>query len=146
MIAAADVARGGMRAMSAAELDSFLGSCEWGVLAVSAADGPYAVPVSYGYANGTLFLTSGPGRKLDAIEEDPRVCLTIASVMTGADWRCVVARGTLRPVDSLVERARALHAIARTRSGGLSPADLARAARARVFRKDLQELSGRRRD
>jgi nitroimidazol reductase NimA-like FMN-containing flavoprotein (pyridoxamine 5'-phosphate oxidase superfamily) len=135
----------GVRKMSTEETRDFLATQEWGVLAMSTADGPYAVPVSYGLLGDSLVVMTGSGRKLDAIQRDPRVCLTVTEVRSGAEWRCVVVRGTLREVDGVLGRARAVRSIGRHRTGGLTAADALRAALATVFILDPAELAGRHR-
>ena len=132
------------REMDDGEVRAFLAARGWGMLATAGEDGPYAVPVGYGWDGERLYLASGPGRKLRNLQRDPAVCLTVAEVESGGRWRCAVASGVAEPVEGPLERARALAHIHRQRDGGApTPADLVRAARARVFRIRPRELTGR---
>lgn len=135
--------RPGPRELSAGEAHDFLVEHEWGVLATVGEDGPYAVPVAYAVDGESIVLASGPGEKLRHLLADPRVCLTVAEVADGDRWRCVVVRGVARPLRSTGMRAQALLALARARGTRPTRADLARAARAQVFRVERLRVSGR---
>jgi hypothetical protein len=135
--------RPGPRELSAGEAHDFLVEHEWGVLATVGEDGPYAVPVAYAVDGESIVVASGPGEKLRHLLADPRVCLTVAEVADGDRWRCVVVRGVARRVGSWVLGAGEVVALAG--DGGTRPtrADLARAARAQVFRVERPRVSGR---
>lgn len=135
----------GPREMDADEVRTFVAARDWGVLSTVGPDGvPYAVPVSYGWDGRGFVVATGPGRKLRHLQEHGAACLTIADVRDGGRWKCVVAAGPARAVADALGRVRALTVIARQRgAGGLSAADLARAARSRVFRIHAAELTGR---
>lgn len=136
----------GLRAMDPDEVERFLREHGWGMLATVGEGGaPYAVPVAYGYDGRHLYVASGPGRKRENLEASPAVCLTVAEVVDGDRWSSVVVTGEARAVEGLAERLRGLDAIRRQRAGGgmLPPADLARMARATVFRITSAEVTGR---
>jgi uncharacterized protein len=42
-------------------------------------DGPYVVPVSFTYAGGEILFHGGPGKKSQALERDPRVCVAVTA-------------------------------------------------------------------
>ncbi len=47
-------------------------------LAMAGEDGPYMVPVCFGYEDGALFVHCGPhGKKVDMLRKDPRVCFEV---------------------------------------------------------------------
>jgi nitroimidazol reductase NimA-like FMN-containing flavoprotein (pyridoxamine 5'-phosphate oxidase superfamily) len=132
--------------MSAREADAFLARHRWGLLSTVDADGrPYAVPVSYGWDGAALFVATGPGRKLRNLEANGAACLTVAEVVDGSRWRCVVASGIAVPVTGMTAVARALTRIALQQGTVPSRADLARGAKSRVFRLHPDELTGRER-
>ena len=138
-----DAPRRGPREMTRGEVHAFLAARTWGMLATADADGPYAVPVSYGWDGEALYVATGPGRKLRHLESSPALCLTVPGVEGGDRWRCVVARGRAESVDGTAARLRALALVHRQRDARPSLADAARAARARVFRIAPAELTGR---
>lgn len=58
---------------------SLLQKCEYGILATSGKDNmPYAVPISYAYADDSIFLHCAvEGHKLDNIKANPKVSFTV---------------------------------------------------------------------
>ncbi len=73
--------------LTTAECDAILCNATSGVLALTGDDGyPYAVPLSYVYADGCLYFHSAvEGHKIDAIRRDGRCSF------------CVVARDDVQP-------------------------------------------------
>jgi nitroimidazol reductase NimA-like FMN-containing flavoprotein (pyridoxamine 5'-phosphate oxidase superfamily) len=137
------------RAMSEREVDEFLSSRCWGVLATSATDGPYAVPVTYAWREGSLFFATAGGKKASAIDTDPRVALTVVDVDGEGAWECVVVRGRVAWITDPMARVGALRRIASQKravlgSEPITAKDLRRMMTARVARVDTVELTGRR--
>jgi nitroimidazol reductase NimA-like FMN-containing flavoprotein (pyridoxamine 5'-phosphate oxidase superfamily) len=133
-----------VREMDDREIREFLRSQWWGVLSTVGPGGPYAVPVGFGFEGRAVHVAMGPGRKLRRLEQVGEACLTVAQVENGDRWCSVVVCGAAVPVEGLLERGLALRAIHRQRSG-ITPSanDLVRAARARVFRLETREVTGR---
>lgn len=132
------------RALDAAEIDACLRATKWGVLATIEDGGPYAVPVVFGYDGKQLYVASVAGRKMRNIDANPEVCLTIADVAPRmARWRSVLVRGQARHVRDPVGLAKAMRALRRNVAMPVTAQDLARLARARVFRIEAVELTGR---
>lgn len=127
------------------EVENLLQEGRWGVLCTLHEGRPYAVPVSFGYDGTDLYIASGPGRKLRALEASPGVCLTIADVTDGNRWRSVVVIADAERVRTVRERLHALGTIGRlvARSRPFSRHDVLRAASATVFRLRPVEISGR---
>ncbi len=89
--------------MSDAEIDTFLGARETGVLSLARADDPYAIPISYGYdevdrqfyfrlvstpdSEKRRFLDSTPGARLVVYDDEDDT------------YRSVVATGPLENID-----------------------------------------------
>lgn len=136
---------GAVREMDRAEADHFLRRHEWGILCTAGEEGPYGVPVSYGYDGRHLFVASGPGRKQRNLEANPAACLTIPEVEDGDRWSTVVVTGEAIRVDELRGRLHALNAIRRQRAAAAPPsaAELLRAARATIYRIAADRVSGR---
>jgi len=84
--------------MSDRQIRAFLEAHSWGLLAMLHDARPYAVPVSYGLDGAHLYIASGAGRKLRSLQASPAVCLTIADVVSGANWSSVVVLAEQRPV------------------------------------------------
>lgn len=65
--------------LSRAEAEKILSEEETGVLCLSRDGAPYAVPVSYAYAEGRIILHSKPaGMKLEILRRNPKVCFLVS--------------------------------------------------------------------
>lgn len=61
-----------------AEIEDILKRARSCRLALAGEEGPYVVPLSYGYRDRTFYIHSAPaGRKIDMIRRDPRVCIQV---------------------------------------------------------------------
>ena len=128
------------------EIDAILRRNCWGVLATAADARAYAVPVIYGYDGSSIYMVSGPGRKLAALQENPGVCFTVAEVEAGgARWRSVVLHGEAKPVEELLARVAAFNVLRRQISGHrtASARDVTRLTSAAVVRITPAEITGR---
>ena len=119
----------------------------WGTLAVGGDDGPYAVPVIYGWDGARFHFISGSGEKVRRLKTRPLASLTVVEVLDdGGDWWSVQARG---PVEFLGAEADLRHAVRTLRSQRGKPAEepgeaiLARVSRAEVFRLVPRTITGR---
>lgn len=134
------------RALSGDEIDALIRRVGWGVLATSAGDRPYAVPVVYAYDGTGFIVANAPGKKATNLAANPFVCLTIAEVKdAAAGWSSVVVLGRARVLDGLGERLAAFDLLRRQRRSAGSPRlrDAALLARAVVVRIDPDEITGR---
>lgn len=136
-----EAAAGGPAFLSKDEVTAFLHRHDWGILATAVDDQPYAVPVGYGFDGERIYIATGPGQKLENIERNRRICLTVAEVENGSRWTSVVILGRAVPADGMRETLRAIALLARRASP--SPRDIARFSRARIFRIEPEEISGR---
>jgi nitroimidazol reductase NimA-like FMN-containing flavoprotein (pyridoxamine 5'-phosphate oxidase superfamily) len=76
------------------------------------ADGfPYVVPVNYVFDGESFIVHSMPGRKVEAMRADPRVCLQVDEIESHLRWKSVLACGTYAEVSDAAARARALACI-----------------------------------
>ncbi len=133
------------QAMSAAQIEAFVKTHFWGVLATSFNDRPYAVPIIYGYDDGTFFIANGPGRKIETIQRNAHICLTIIDLEEyGKRWRSVVALGRAEMVEGITEKLSALNVLRKQLPRApLRASDAARAAQAKVIRFTPVEITGR---
>lgn len=75
--------------MEAIDRAAALGVIERGEVAhvaVADADGPYVSPISYVIVGDRLCFITGRGRRLRAIQKDPRVCIEVTEVLDPG-WR-----------------------------------------------------------
>ena len=89
-----------------------------GVLALNGEDGPYAVPLSYIYRNGSIiFHGAVSGYKMDAIANDNRAsfCVIDADEIVPEEfttrYRSVIAKGTISVIKEPEEKREALTAL-----------------------------------
>lgn len=122
--------------MISSDCESALRSAVVCTLSMALDGEPYAVPVSYGYEDGRIYIHgSGSGRKLDTLRANPKVCFTIvlfSSLKTAdlpCDWsfsyKSIVGFGQAREVVDLEEKRRAMDALMRQHSRFLGQEEFA---------------------
>ena len=109
-------------------------------------DSPYVVPVNYAVDGASILIHTLPGRKLDAIRANPRVCLQVDDIVDQYRWRSVLAFGTCAEIKDGTERARALGRLL-TQFPELTPvesliADDAAAPAPVIFRIKIEQVTG----
>lgn len=89
-----------------------------GMLAMTCDEGPYAIPMAYGWDGTELWIGVSEGLKTRALDADPRCAFTVW-VADGRDsWRSVIVAGTAYWAATPEERARGGQALRRQHSGG----------------------------
>jgi len=101
--------------MTDAEIDAFLDAAGYGVLAFGS-EGPYAVPMSYGYDAERrelyLHMSSFEGsQKQTRLEESKAVSLVVTRYERPDRWRSVVVDGHLKRLSTEEVRDRDVHAV-----------------------------------
>ena len=71
-----------------------------GRLGCIAAGWPYVVPVNYYFDGENIYIHTLPGKKLDALRANPRVCLQVDEIKDPYNWRSVIAYGTFEEVSN----------------------------------------------
>ena len=115
--------------LSREECERILGRCTSGVLAVAGDGGyPYAVPLSYVYADGAIIFHSAmQGHKVDAIRRDNRCsfCVIEQDDIKPAEFttyfRSVIAFGRISMLENTHEKVQALRLLGRRYSPGDEP-------------------------
>jgi len=89
-----------MRELTNQRANALLENEPVGRLGVVANGDPYVTGCSFAHHEGTVYLRTAPGMRLDAIENHPRVCLEVSTwdSSTG-EWRSVIAMGHAVVVD-----------------------------------------------
>jgi nitroimidazol reductase NimA-like FMN-containing flavoprotein (pyridoxamine 5'-phosphate oxidase superfamily) len=138
-------ARSGPLVLTAEECRAVLARVGWGVLATVGDGQPYGVPVAYALGSDCVYLASGPGRKRENLEANPRVCLTVCDVGTSDRWRSVVVQGEALPVEGPAARAAAVAAFVAQRAPHARPGatGVQRLFGARLLRVPLVGMAGR---
>ena len=112
--------------LSREECERILDRCISGVLALTGDGGyPYAVPLSYVYADGAIIFHSAvQGHKIDAIKRDSRCsfCVIDQDEIKPAEFtthfRSVIAFGRIHILESVDEKVQALRLLGRRYSPG----------------------------
>lgn len=90
------------------ECEAIIKGTYQGVLAMTADDAPYALPLNHAYVDGRFYFhCANTGRKLDLIERNPRVTYVIKhyygdsadraqAMKCHGHWESVIAEGTAR--------------------------------------------------
>ena len=115
--------------LSREECERILGRCTSGVLALTGDGGyPYAVPLSYVYADGAIiFHSSVQGHKVDAIKRDSRCsfCVIEQDEIRPAEFttyfRSVIAFGRIHILEDAAEKVQALRLLGRRYSPNDKP-------------------------
>ena len=134
------------REMTREEIGDFLRAGFWGVIATSVADQPYGVPIIYGYDDdGSIYVANGPGRKIEMMEQNPNVTLTVVEVVDlGKRWRSVIVHGRVEMVEGLSEKLHAFNTLRRQiPSANPRLRDAAKLAAAKVIRIVPVEVTGK---
>src|SRR5262245_42899623 len=79
-----------------------------GRLGCIAAGWPYVVPVNYFFDGKDIYVHTLPGKKLDALRANPRVCLQVDEIKDSFHWSSVIAYGTFEEVSNEETREKVL--------------------------------------
>jgi nitroimidazol reductase NimA-like FMN-containing flavoprotein (pyridoxamine 5'-phosphate oxidase superfamily) len=71
-----------------------------GRLGCIAAGWPYVVPVNYFFDGKDIYIHTLPGKKLDALRANTRVCFQVDKIKDSYHWRSVIAYGTFEEVSN----------------------------------------------
>jgi nitroimidazol reductase NimA-like FMN-containing flavoprotein (pyridoxamine 5'-phosphate oxidase superfamily) len=122
-------------------------------LAMAGDDGPYVVPVNFGYDGERIWVhCAEEGRKLDLIAADPRVCFEACVDVRivpgrlcewGTRYRSVVGFGTATLVSDPGERSRGLGILIEHYSGNPETVPPEMAAGVAVLRIDIASMTGK---
>jgi nitroimidazol reductase NimA-like FMN-containing flavoprotein (pyridoxamine 5'-phosphate oxidase superfamily) len=82
-----------LRQLSLDECESLLRHSRLGRIAMRDAEGAYAVPITFVYADGAIYGHAAPGRKITLMRRWPHVSLLVDDITNFATWRSVPCRG-----------------------------------------------------
>lgn len=75
------------------------------------ADGEtYVVPINYVYRNEAIYAHSGPGKKINMMRANPKVCFQIDEIQDTFRWKSAILWGTYQELAG-AERQQALQAL-----------------------------------
>jgi len=87
--------------MTSEEIAQFLTCARVGRLGITLDNGPYVVPVGFGFADGNVFFhTCSKGLKMDGIRKNPNVCFEVDEALSdGTMFKSVILFGTASIID-----------------------------------------------
>lgn len=124
-------------------------------VAMSVANQPYIVPVSYGMLDGRLYFHSAPeGQKIDMLESNSNVCFEmedVSSVTKKGNQPCnwsvryasVIGFGQASFVSDPIEKRAALNAIVEHYGGAAYPYSEDAVAALCIVRIDIESMTGK---
>ena len=123
-------------------------------LAMVADEGPYIVPLCFGYEGQTLYFHSAlKGRKLEILSQDPRVCfefdagIKVIEAQEACDWsvryRCVIGFGKVVFIEDPNEKRQALNIIMAQYSDRLFAFPDRMLTATAVFKVDIERMTGK---
>ncbi len=139
----------------AADIESVIGKALVCRLAMTDGTNPYMVPLSFGYADNTLFFHSAmEGTKISILRSHPQVCFemeTDVAVKTGENpcnftmaFRSVMGFGKVRFIEDPVEKRQAMDCIVSRYGATPGDYDPQAAARTLVFSVSIDSITGKR--
>ncbi len=138
------------------EIDAVIRGAHVCRLAFARDSEPYLVPMSFGYDGDALYFHTAPaGRKIEFIEANPRVCFEFegaTGLVEHPELACkwtytfesVIGYGDMIELKKPAERVHGLNQIMRQYSGREWPMDAKAVGVTRVWRLDIESLSGKR--
>jgi nitroimidazol reductase NimA-like FMN-containing flavoprotein (pyridoxamine 5'-phosphate oxidase superfamily) len=142
--------------VSREEIDAVIREADVCRLGLAMDNTPYIVPISFGYDGEAIFIhTASKGKKIDIFAANPRVCFEFEAhvqIQTDDgdackwtfDFESVVGYGVIGELVSETDKAGGLNHIMRHYSGRewpFAPKDL---ATTRVWRIDIESITGKR--
>jgi uncharacterized protein len=105
------------------QIDDIIEASQVCHLGMALGDEPYVIPITFGYDGARIYVHTGAlGRKIDAWEANPRVCVQFEDFVsvvpneaspckTGLTYRSVIGWGTIREVEDPERKGAALNQI-----------------------------------
>lgn len=88
-----------MDELTRAEALELLAALDVGHVGTAAGGEPYVTPISYIVIGDEVLFRTLPGRRLDALRVNPRVCLEASRSDEDGNWESVIAWGAARELD-----------------------------------------------
>ena len=137
------------------QIDEIIEACQVCHLGMAEGDEPYVIPITFGYDGIHIYFHTGfLGRKIDAWEANPRVCVQFedsVSVVpneaspcrTGLTYRSVIGWGTIREIEDPERKGAALNQVMLHYRQGryrFSPEDV---ASVRIWEVEIESISAK---
>ncbi len=95
--------------LSRREAEKLFEKCKFGHLACVLESGePYLVPINYLFIDGSIYVHTLPGKKLDALRGNGKVCLQVEEIKSDCLWRSAIAFGEFQEIKKREEKLKIL--------------------------------------
>jgi len=138
------------------EIESIINKAFVCRLAMADENGPYIVPLSFGYSDGALYFhCAKKGKKLDILKKNNRVCFEIdadheiieseKACKWGMKYKSVIGFGNAFFVEDMESKKRGLDIIMRHYSGRSFEFEEEEVNRVVIFKVEIESMSGKER-
>lgn len=93
------------------EIEALLSRQVTGRLGCHAQGTTYIVPVNYVYKNGVIYAHSGPGKKIEMMRNNPKVCFEVDDIKNIFSWKSVIAWGTFEEITDIQEQEQTMQSL-----------------------------------
>ncbi|MFS2185333.1 pyridoxamine 5'-phosphate oxidase family protein [Mucilaginibacter sp. Mucisp84] len=93
------------------EIEALLSRQVTGRLGCYAQGTTYIVPINYVYKNGVIYAHSGPGKKIEMMRKNPKVCFEVDDIKNIFSWKSVIAWGTFEEITDIAEQEQTMQAL-----------------------------------
>lgn len=124
------------------EIDELLRTRRVGRIACTANDRPYLVPICYSYDGADIYCSSGQGRKIDLMREQPLVCFEVDEIENESTWKSVIVEALYEEITDQSARERVIAQLAPI-DAHVVPRSIDASRGTVVFRLKMTAASGR---
>jgi len=93
------------------EIEALLSRQVTGRLGCYAQGTTYIVPINYVYKIGVIYAHSGPGKKIEMMRKNPKVCFEVDDIKNIFSWKSVIAWGTFEEITDIAEQEQTMQAL-----------------------------------
>jgi len=94
--------------LSSAEIENLLCKQVIGRIGCHNGDLLYVVPISYAYDGKYIYCHAYPGKKIDMMRKNPKICFQVDEMEDMANWKSVIAWGGFEELTDKKEKNKAL--------------------------------------
>jgi len=140
-----------VKELSEQECKTLLKASSLGHLACARDNKPYVVPITFVFADNSIYSFSLMGQKIEWMRQNPQICLQVDDFEQGSGWKSVVVYGVYEELPDRIgskrERDRAWSLLSEHANwwepGGLKPVTASPASSHVFYRIGIERLTGR---
>ena len=91
------------------DAEKLIEKCNFGHLACVLKKGePYLVPINYLFLEGNIYVHTLPGKKLNALRANGKICLQVDEIQNDCRWQSAIAFGEFEEINEPQQRLKIL--------------------------------------